>query len=156
MIPFFVNITLALLWGVMTANMGAANLAVGFVFGGFALWLVRDRFGAGAFRRFGRILGLFGTFFKELALSSVRVAWDTIQPQMSFTPGIIAVPLDIRQDFEIALLANLISLTPGTLSVDVSDDKTCLYVHAMDVENPDELIHSIKDVFERRIAEAFG
>ena len=66
-------------------------------------------------------------------------------------PGIIAVPLDAKTDVEITLLANLVSLTPGTISLDVSDDRSVLYVHAMFVEDPQRLCQEIKSGFERRI-----
>jgi len=93
-------------------------------------------------------------FVAELCLSAVRVARDTIDPRMDFRPAIIAVPLDVEQDLEIMLLANMISLTPGTLSVDVSKDRTTLYLHVMNVDDPEDLRREIKDGFERRIKEA--
>jgi multicomponent Na+:H+ antiporter subunit E len=65
----------------------------------------------------------------------------------------VAVPLDARTDAEIVLLANLITLTPGTLSLDLSDDRTVLYVHAMYLTDPDELRREIKEGFERRVLE---
>ena len=68
-------------------------------------------------------------------------------------PGIVKIPLDARSDLEITLLANLISLTPGTLSLDVSDDRKVLYVHAMYVNDREDFVASIKNGFERRILE---
>jgi multicomponent Na+:H+ antiporter subunit E len=67
------------------------------------------------------------------------------------TPGIVRVPLDVKTDFEITLLANLISLTPGTLSLDVSEDRKVLYVHTMYVGDKDKFIEGIKSGFERRL-----
>jgi multicomponent Na+:H+ antiporter subunit E len=66
-------------------------------------------------------------------------------------PGIIAVPLDAETDFEITLLANLITMTPGTLSLDLSDDRKTLYVHAMYITDPEKIRHSIKHDLERRV-----
>ncbi len=66
----------------------------------------------------------------------------------------MAVPLDARTDGQIAVLSNLISLTPGTLSLDVSPDRRTLYVHAMSVSSPDVLRREIKEGFERRVLEA--
>jgi multicomponent Na+:H+ antiporter subunit E len=63
----------------------------------------------------------------------------------------VAVPLDAKTDLEIAVLANLITLTPGSLSVDVSDDRRTLYVHAMFVSDPDQVRTEIKRRFERWI-----
>jgi multicomponent Na+:H+ antiporter subunit E len=68
-------------------------------------------------------------------------------------PGIVAVPLDAQTDLEITLMANLITLTPGTLSLDVSEDRHTLYVHAMFVDSPESVRDSIKNGFERRLLE---
>ena len=65
----------------------------------------------------------------------------------------VAIPLDAETDAEITLLANLITLTPGTLSLDVSDDRRVLYIHAMYVDDVEELRRSIKDGFEKRVME---
>ncbi len=89
----------------------------------------------------------------ELVLSNLRVAWDVVTPKAYRRPGVIAVPLDARSDLEITLLANLITLTPGTLSLDVSPDRGTLYVHAMFVDDPDRLRRALKHGFERRVLE---
>jgi multicomponent Na+:H+ antiporter subunit E len=63
----------------------------------------------------------------------------------------VAVPLDVRSDAAITLLANVLTLTPGTLSVDVSTDRRTLYVHALVAPDPDALIREVKERFERRV-----
>ena len=70
-------------------------------------------------------------------------------------PAIVAVPLAVDRDAEIALLANLITLTPGTLSLDVSPDRRTLYVHAMATNALTYLRREIQEGFERRILEVF-
>ena len=93
----------------------------------------------------------------ELFLSNLRVAWEVVTPTHDMEPGVVAIPLDIKTDHEITLLANLITLTPGTLSLDVSDDKKFLYIHAMYIgDDKEAFIHSIKDGFERRVMEVFA
>ena len=67
-------------------------------------------------------------------------------------PGVIAMPLAAKTDLEITMVANLISLTPGTLSLDVSDDRRVLFIHAMFLDNEQELRNSLKDM-ERRVLE---
>ena len=74
---------------------------------------------------------------------------------MTSIRGFIAFPLTVESDFEIALLANLITLTPGTLSVDVSEDRKVLYIHCIDVPDPEGTIADIRNGFERKIMEAF-
>lgn len=151
---FLINLVLALVWGAVTASFSPGNLLFGFILGFISLWLVRDRFDQRNFHRPVRVLRLAAEFVIELCLSGYRVARDTLSPKMSFEPAIVALPLDLKQDAEIMLLANMISLTPGTLSVDVSSDKSTLYIHAMNVENPDETCREIKEGFEHLIKEA--
>ena len=68
-------------------------------------------------------------------------------------PGIIRLPLDARTDMEIMAVANLISLTPGTLSIDLSDDRRYLYVHVMFLDDVDAVRRELKDGLERRVLE---
>jgi len=81
------------------------------------------------------------------------VAYDVITPTFYMKPGIVAIPLSAETDLEITLLANLISLTPGTLSLDISDDRKVLYVHGMFINDKDEFIEGVKSGFERRLLE---
>lgn len=71
--------------------------------------------------------------------------------------GIIAVPLDTKTDLEITIFSSLVSLTPGTLSIDVSADKSHLFVHAMYIEKGDTaaLAQELKEGFERRVIRIF-
>jgi multicomponent Na+:H+ antiporter subunit E len=99
-------------------------------------------------------LRLIALFIKELVLSALQVAWLVVQPKLRLRPGLIAYPLTVTGDAQITLLANLITLTPGTLSVDVSDDRKTLFIHAIDVPNRDSLIGRIAAGFETRILRA--
>ncbi len=93
-------------------------------------------------------------FIKELLRSSARVAVYVLRSNPPIRPGVIAIPLDCKTDLEITLLANAISLTPGTLSLDVSDDRDKLYIHAMHVNDADMLRVHIKTGLERSLLEA--
>ena len=84
------------------------------------------------------------------------MAYEVITPKLNMTPGIVMVPLDVKSDIGITVLANMISLTPGTLSLDVSNDKKVLFVHAMYIKDKEKFIRSIKDGFERRIMEVLS
>ena len=92
-------------------------------------------------------------FIKALFVSNLRVLWDVVTPQHISRPGIIGVPLDASTDFEIMLVANLISLTPGTLSVDLSEDRKTLYVHVMFLDDIDGAREELKYGLERRVLE---
>jgi len=82
------------------------------------------------------------------------VIWDVITPTQLSRPAIIEMPLDVKSDVGILLVTNLISLTPGTLSLDISDDRKTLYVHAMFADNPEEIVRTLKDGMERWVIEA--
>jgi len=151
-----VNLMLALVWGAITGSFSEVNLAFGFVLSAVALYLIREQVGTtGYFIRAYKISSLTALFFYELVLSALRVAILVTKPKIVVEPGIIAYPLTVDRDFEITLLANLITLTPGTLSVDVSEDRKTLYVHCIDVPDQEQIVQDIKGGFERKIMEAF-
>jgi multicomponent Na+:H+ antiporter subunit E len=153
---YLVNILLALVWTAVTGTFTLGNIIFGFLLGAIALYLIREQVGSlGYFRRGIKVASLASLFVTELVLSSVRVARLVLSPQMEMKPGIFSYPLTVDRDFEITLLANLITLTPGTLSVDVSEDRKTLYVHAIDCSDVDAIRRDIADGFERRIMEAF-
>ncbi|MCQ2004920.1 Na+/H+ antiporter subunit E [Rhizobium sp. NRK18] len=153
---FVINLILALIWVSVTGNASLLNLGFGFVLALLALGVVREQIGgAGYFMRGRNVLSLLILFLKELALSAWGVARLVLRRDMNLKPGIFAFPLTVDRDFEIVLLANMITLTPGTLSVDVSEDRKTLYVHAVDCSDPEGTVRSIADGFERKIMEAF-
>lgn len=156
MILFVFNLLLAIVWVAVTGSASFMNLVFGFLLAAVALGIVRSSYdGVLYLGRVRRILALLLLFLCELAKSAWAVAMAVMSPKMDVKPGIFAFPLTVDRDFEITLLANLITLTPGTLSVDVSDDRKILYVHALDCSDPDAIRRSIAEGFERRIMEAF-
>jgi len=153
---FLINILLMLAWAAVTGSFAEVNLAFGFLLGFGGLYLIREQVGTGAYtQRVVKGFGLALLFVYELVLSAWRVATIVLRPQIKLQPGIIAFPLTVDRDFEITMLANLITLTPGTLSVDVSEDRKILYVHCIDVPDPQATIDDIKNGFERKILEVF-
>jgi len=153
----YVNaIFLAIVWAALTGSFTFLNFGFGLLLGWLALYLVREQLDTrrGRYRGVG-ILFLAGIFVRELLLSGWRVAKLVMSPRMGLKPGIFAYPLSVDRDFEITLLANMITLTPGTLSVDVSEDRRTLYVHALDCSDVEASIAEIRNGFERKIEEAF-
>ncbi|MBN2433483.1 MAG: Na+/H+ antiporter subunit E [Acidobacteria bacterium] len=103
--------------------------------------------------RIYRLLVLFLFYMREMLVSNLRVAYDILTPRHHMRPGFVAVPLDARSDVEILAVANLISMTPGSLSVEISADRRTLFVHAMYIKDVAELRRKIKDDLERRVLE---
>ncbi|AYM10154.1 Na+/H+ antiporter subunit E [Rhizobium sp. NIBRBAC000502774] len=144
-------------WLAVSGSVTPANILFGLIVSALALGLIRHQIPEGGRHRLRpvRVLSLLLLFFKELALSAWKVAVMVTRPKLDVQPGIFAYPLRLTTDFEITLLANLITLTPGTLSVDVSEDKTTLYVHAIDCSNIEAAKNDIRNGFEKKIMEAF-
>ena len=156
MMLFAVNALFALAWAAMTGIYHLPNLIFGFALGAFGLWLIREQVGTvGYLTRAMRITSLALLFLYELVMSALRVAWLVVRPRLACTPALIAFPLSVDRDIEITLLANLITLTPGTLSVDVSADRQFLYIHVINVDDIEALKRDIAQGFERKIMEAF-
>lgn len=149
---------IALAWGALTGDFSVLNLVAGGAIGLVALRIggARGRVELDSLRRVPRAVG-FGLFFlKQLVVANLRVARLVLGPRRWLKPALLAVPLDVTRDAEIAMLANLITLTPGTLSVDVSSDRRTLYVHCLGVDDPEAVRRGIKDGLERRVAELFA
>ncbi len=155
---FFIwNIIFAAVWIFITGTFTMPNLALGFVSGSVSLYVIRDHIGAAPYLyRMGRILSLVRLFLYELMMSGIAVAALVLRPNMNLKSGIFAYETELTKDSHITLLANLITLTPGTLTVDVSDNKRVLYIHAVDCSDIDATRASIRNGFERKIMEAFG
>jgi multicomponent Na+:H+ antiporter subunit E len=152
--PFLLNIFLAIGFSAVVGQFNLSGFASGFVVGYLALWLTKPLYGnTRYFQKVPKVLLLIGYFIKELVVSNFRVMWDVITPRHISRPGIIGVPLDAKSELEIALLANLISLTPGTLSIDVSDDRRLLYVHVMFLDDVEEARRVIKEGLEKKVLE---
>lgn len=150
------NLLMAIIWVAVTGSTTLHNLLFGFVLSLAVVGLLREQLGGVSYlTRMRRILSLLLLFLSELAKSAWKVTVMVLSPGLDIKPGIFAFPLTVERDFEITLLANLITLTPGTLSVDVSDDRKILYVHALDCSDPDGARRDIAEGFERKIREAF-
>ena len=149
------NVLLALAWVAITGDLSFGNLSDGFGLGLIILFFTRRIVGQPTYvLRMWRVLTLVVFFVRELIRSNLRVAYDVLTPGYHLRPGVVAIPLDARTDTEITLLANMITLTPGSFSLDVSADRRVLYLHVMYLdEDVEEFRRKIKNGFERRILE---
>jgi multicomponent Na+:H+ antiporter subunit E len=151
---FLLNLLLAISWVFLTGYLTVENSSEGLIIGYLILWISKSAFGGtGYFEKIPKIVFFLFYFLKELIVSNLKVAFDIITPKDYMKPGIAAIPLDAKTDIEITLLANLITLTPGTLSLDVSSDKKYLYVHSLYIEDVDEFKRQIKSGIEKKLLE---
>lgn len=148
------NILLAIAWMLLVGELNTESFIGGMIVGYVILWVSRSALAETKYFRKIPIAIMFVLYFiKELVLANLKVAYDIITPTDYMEPGIIAVPLDVETDLEITLLANLVTLTPGTLSLDVSSDRKTLYVHALYVKDAESFREEIKSGFEKRLLE---
>lgn len=151
---FLTNLLLALAWMAMIGSSSGIHFVMGFAVSYLVLaWLGAMVGQTGYFRKLPASIGFVLFIIYQLILANLRVAYDVITPGPNRSPAVIGVPLDASSDTEITLLANLITLTPGTLSLDLSPDRKTLYVHAMFADDPEAFCKEIKHGFERRVLE---
>jgi len=149
------NILLTIVWVALNGKFSAGNFLFGFILSFGVMWVVSRSAGSDRsyFTKIPKIISFLFFFLYELIKANIQVAYEVVTPTLRMTPGIVKFPLSAETDMEITLLANLISLTPGTLSLDVTDDKKFLYVHSMYIANKETFIADIKNGFERKLLE---
>jgi multicomponent K+:H+ antiporter subunit E len=128
----------------------AAALAVTIPFFTRAFWPSRPRI-----RRVGVLIRFMPIFLWDVLVANLRVAWLIVNVARTLRPRWLVIPLDLQNPQGITMLANVISLTPGTVSAEVGADRKTLLVHALDVGDPEEEIATIKRRYERPIKEIF-
>ncbi len=153
-LQILLNFFLAGVWMFITDSFTTAGFIIGYLVGLLLIVMMRRFFSTRMYlHRVWAVIFLFFLFLKELVLSSFAVFKLVIQPKLDIKPAIFELETDLEQDWEITLLSALITLTPGTLVVGISDDQNKLYIHAIDFEDIDEAVSSIKTTFERAILE---
>jgi multicomponent Na+:H+ antiporter subunit E len=157
--PAMTVIVLALAWAAISGTFTGLNLLLGGAIGTLVVLLLRRNLAPPrGLRRLQRVVSLALLFLYELGVSAIRVAVVVLSPNLkaALRPAIVAFPLSVKSDAEITLLANLITLTPGTLSVDVSEDRSLLYVHVLTIGTREALIAEIAGGFEAKVREVYA
>jgi multicomponent Na+:H+ antiporter subunit E len=151
------SLIFGMVWVAVTGAFTLPNLALGAAFGAGSLIFIRENIGKTPFfLRVVPVLSLTRLFLYELMMSAIKVAALVLQPNMNLKSGIFAYETTLTKDSHITLLANLITLTPGTLTIDISDDRRTLYIHAVDCSDIEATCADIRNGFEQKIREAFG
>jgi multicomponent Na+:H+ antiporter subunit E len=108
-----------------------------------------------ALQKFIRAVALAAFFAWELLVANIRVALDVLRPRTTIQPAVVAIPLDITSDAEILLLSALINITPGSVTIDLSEDGRTLFVHVMHMTTAEASRREIKTGFEQRVKRLF-
>jgi multicomponent Na+:H+ antiporter subunit E len=144
--------------GTFSLNSFVFGLLIGLVTIRPFRFLYRPESGFKLFSPSNRIISIiryFMVLIKEIIKANIVVAKIVTKPKIDIKPGIIAVPIRCKTDMGITGIANTITLTPGTITVDISDDHSVLYVHCIDASDPAAVCASIRDDLEKYVLEAF-
>jgi multicomponent Na+:H+ antiporter subunit E len=152
---FLSNILLSFVWVALTGDFYYGNFLIGFIFSFFFLWISTgfNKNETKYFSRVPRAISFFFYFTKEMIKANLFITYDILTIKQHMKPGIVAVPLTASTDLEITLFANLITLTPGTFTIDISDDKKIIYVHSIYLYNKEKFVRELKKGLERRLLE---
>lgn len=156
------SVALGLVWCFVHGTITPTNFLVGLVLGPFVIYPFRELYDftrkktyINTIRKIPKQLKFLSVLLIEIIKANIMVAKIVLSPKMNIKPGIIAVPIRTVTDTGITAIANTITLTPGTLTLDVSDDRKVLYVHAIDASDPQGVRDSIRDDLEKYVLEAF-
>lgn len=149
-----VNLIISFMWMFLSESYTFITFIFGYILGALLLLLLNRFFPSRYYLApIYKFFVLFLIFVRELVLSNIDIVKLVYKRKLDFEPGIFALPIDVKKDWEITLLANLITLTPGTLSVAISDDQSIIFIHAMHIDDIEESIDDIKNTFEKAIME---
>lgn len=153
---FLLNLLLTFVWVALTGQLNYTNFGFGLVLGFFILWMLTRNFKPSDkeyFYRVPKILMFILNFLYDMLQANFQVAIDVITPNLHTTPGIIKYDIDAKTDFEITMLTNIIALTPGTMVIDIADDKSHVFIHTMYLKDKDKFIHRMKERTEKKLLE---
>ncbi len=152
---FLMNLLLSFIWVALTGSMYYTNFVFGFMIGFLILWIMnRNDTDRRYFNKVPRIISFVFYFLYEMVKANVQVAYDVMTPRYFMKPGIVRFPMDAETEMEINLLSTMISLTPGTLILDISEDRKTMYIHVMYLNDPERFVRDTKTGLERRLLEA--
>lgn len=150
------TLVLASFWLLLNNTFAVGHVVLGLVLGFTISWLCRPFLVAiPRVRKPIRLCWLIGRIFCDIVIANVHVARLVLGPEHKLHPGFVEVPMHIEDEFVLATLACIISLTPGTVSAGLSQDHKRLLLHALDISRPDELIASVKQRYEAPLMEIF-
>lgn len=149
--------TVLLLWLAISSPVSFGLLVLGSLLA-IAVPLLTEAFWPNPPRvvRPARALQFFGVFAADIFTANWRVARQVIGPLCRLSPALVEVPLDLRDPFVVTLLACVVSLTPGTVAIDVDRQRWILLVHALDAPDPQALARAIKQRYELPLREIFA
>lgn len=148
---------LVVVWVLLANDISAGTVVLGVVLGWAIPKLTHVYWpDAPRFSRFGAIPGFVLVVLWDIVISNVQVAMLILfRKSNTLRSGFVTVPLDLRTAEAITILAGTITMTPGTVSADLSADGRAILVHCLEVDDPEATVAQIKERYERRLKEIF-
>jgi multicomponent Na+:H+ antiporter subunit E len=143
------NLILALMWAALQGDLNAINFFSGFLISAAVIYIFRRMFFRPLyFKKAALGVTLALVFIKELIKSNIAVLRVVLSPRLRVRSGVVAVPTELTNDVALTMLANMITLTPGTLTLDISPDRRYLFVHTLNLDDPEDVKQQIRQAFE--------
>lgn len=155
---FGLNVALGVVWMFLHTAYTLVDFVVGFVLGAVLIYLIAHLMVGRPYYldRFFKALKLLVIFLRELVIACWQVLVHVLKPELTIRPGIIKMDIYLDRPAQITLLANMITLTPGTMTVEVAADNSALYIHTLDIDDADKICADIERNFEKNILEVWG
>ncbi|MFT6023014.1 MAG: multicomponent K+:H+ antiporter subunit E [Ascidiaceihabitans sp.] len=154
----FLTLLLAIVWVLLQNEVSAGMVVFGIILGIIiprmtSIWWPDTPKGF----RLGKMFSYSLIVMWDILIANIQVAWIVLTvPNSKLKPAWIVVPLEVRQPEAITMLAGTITLTPGTVSADLSSEGHSLLVHVLHTDDPDAVLDEIKTRYERRLTEIFA
>jgi len=153
-IQVLLNLFIAFLWMFLQDEWSFLTFVTGYIVGLVVLYSLRRFFPTSFYtRRFFAMVKLFLLFVRESIVSSIAIIREVIRPQIKVSPGIFKMETDLEGDLEITLLALLLTLTPGSVVMEVSRDNKVFYLHALSLPESKEAVFKSQKKYEKAIKE---
>lgn len=149
---FLSNLLLTIIWVLATGTFSEENFIFGFLISFCILYIITIN---SEDRKYFTILPKLVSFLLFMSWEIIKANLVTVKESLyaksKLEPAVVAVPLTVISDIEITMLATMVSVTPGTLVMDISDDKKVMYIHVMHMTNKQDFIDEVKNKFEKRL-----
>ncbi|KAB2331119.1 Na+/H+ antiporter subunit E [Cytobacillus depressus] len=153
-VQVLINLFIAFLWMFFQDEWSFLSFFSGYIVGIVVLFSLRRFFPSSFYlRRFIAILKLFILFITESVISSFAIIKEVIRPKLNVTPGIFKMETELEGDLEISLLALLLTLTPGSVVMEISPNNKVFYLHALNLPDSKHAVFQSQIKYEKAIKE---
>ncbi len=153
----YLSVCLFIVWQLLVGELSGASLVMGLILAWILPLLTRRVWPDNPpFRKPWRMPAYLLTVAWDILVASFAVASLVLNLNRSPRPAFVVYPLTLKHPMAISILASTISLTPGTVSADISDDESTLLIHALDVDDDQALIDAIRERYEKPLQEMFS